>query len=58
MRNKMSIEKKLVKLPCNIIHNIISLMQQWKVLLPKEEQALVMGAAKRLKLKMGVPGVS
>jgi hypothetical protein len=54
----MSIEKKLVKLPCNIIHNIISLMQQWKVLLPKEEQALVMGAAKRLKLKMGVPGVS
>jgi hypothetical protein len=27
MRNKMSIEKKLVKLPCNIIDNIVSPME-------------------------------
>jgi hypothetical protein len=30
-------------------------MQQWKVLLLKEEQELVMGAAKRLNTKMGAP---
>jgi hypothetical protein len=55
MRNKMVIEKKLVKSAYNIIHNIISFMQQWRVLLPKEEQVLVMGAAKRLNMKVGVP---
>jgi hypothetical protein len=51
----MAIEKKLVKSAYNIIHNIISFMQQWRVLLPKEEQVLVMGAAKRLNMKVGVP---
>jgi hypothetical protein len=54
-QNRMAFEKKLVKLPHIIVHNIICLMQQWRVLLPKEEQELVTGVVKRLKMKMGVP---
>jgi hypothetical protein len=51
-RNKMAIEKKVVKSPRVLIFQVISLMQQWRILLLEPEQKLVQGAAKALKLKM------
>jgi hypothetical protein len=48
----MAIEKKVVKSPRMLIFQVISLMQQWRILLPKTEEKLVQDAAKALKLKM------
>jgi hypothetical protein len=49
----MAIEKKMVKSAQVIIFNVISLMQQWRVLLQDKEQKLVMVAIKMLKKKTG-----
>jgi hypothetical protein len=51
-RNKMARENNLIKSPRVLIFQVISLMQQWRILLPESEQKLVQGAAKALKLKM------
>jgi hypothetical protein len=48
----MAIEKKVVKSPFVLIFNIISLMQQWMILLPDEEQELVAMAVRRIKKAM------
>jgi hypothetical protein len=48
----MAIEKKVVKSPRMLIFQVISLIQQWRILLPKTEEKLVQDAAKALKLKM------
>jgi hypothetical protein len=49
---KWAIEKEVVKSPRVLIFQIISLMQQWRILLPESEQKVVQGAAEALKLKM------
>jgi hypothetical protein len=53
VRNKMGIEKELVRSPKVMIFNIISSKQQCGVLLPEEEQKMVQEATKRLQRKMG-----
>lgn len=51
-RNKMAIEKKLVSSPQVVICNVLSLVHQWKILLPDKEQKLVLAAAKELKKRV------
>jgi hypothetical protein len=52
VRNKMAVEKKLINSPDVIVYNIISLMQQWMMLLWDKEQGLVMMAAKMIRKKI------
>jgi hypothetical protein len=49
VRNKMTIEKKMVKSPNVIIFNILSFMQQWSALLATRDQELVSEAARRIR---------
>jgi hypothetical protein len=48
----MAVEKKLINSPDVIVYNIISLMQQWMMLLWDKEQGLVMMAAKMIRKKI------
>jgi hypothetical protein len=52
VRNKMAIEKVMIKSPRVLIFNIISLMQQWKEMLPEREKEWVANAMCRLKRRM------
>jgi hypothetical protein len=51
-RNKMAIEKKVVKSPRVLIFNVIAFMQQWMILAPEGERKLVEMAIKRIRRMM------
>jgi hypothetical protein len=48
--------KKVIKSPCVIVYNVISFMQQWRVLLSTEDQKLLLRVVKMFKTKMGISG--
>jgi DNA replication protein DnaC len=48
----MAIEKVMIKSPRVLIFNIISLMQQWKEMLPEREKEWVANAMCKLKRRM------
>jgi hypothetical protein len=50
--NKMTIEKKVIRSPKDVIYNIVLLMQQWEILLPDREQDLVGKISRKLKRKL------
>jgi hypothetical protein len=50
--NKMPIEKKIVTSPRMIVFNLISFLQQWKILLSEGEKKTVGWAIKKLKKKL------
>lgn len=50
-RNKMAIEKKLIKTPSEIIFKSLSFAQQWSVALREEDQVMVRSATERLRRK-------
>jgi hypothetical protein len=52
VRNKMAIEKLMIRSPRVLIFNIISLIQRWKEMLPVEEKEWVVNAICRLKRRM------
>jgi hypothetical protein len=52
VRNKMAIEKKLVRSPHEVIYSAISLMQQWRMLLPSKEQDLVKKVSRKIKINV------
>jgi hypothetical protein len=52
VRNKMTIEKKVIRSPKDVIYNIVLLMQQWEILLPDREQDLVGKISRKLKRKL------
>jgi hypothetical protein len=60
IRNKMAIEKVLIKSPQEAVFNIILLMQQWRRLLPVKDQELVRSVSRKLKTKLAslkcIPG--
>jgi hypothetical protein len=49
VRNKMAIEKQIVKSPKIIFFNIIIVMQQWIILLPAQERDMVAAIAEKIK---------
>jgi hypothetical protein len=52
VRNKMAIDKQIVKSPKIIFFNIISIMQRWSVLLPAHERDRVAATTEKIKKKV------
>jgi hypothetical protein len=58
-RNKMAIEKKLVKTPQEVLFKIVIFLQQWMMLLSGEEQEMITHVIKATRKKtMQLNGVS
>jgi hypothetical protein len=56
VRNKMAIEKQIVKSHKIIFFNIITVLQQWSVLLSAQEKDRVAGIAKNISKKLAAWG--
>jgi hypothetical protein len=52
VRNKMAIERKVVKTPQEVLYSAIFFMQSWKILLSNEEQEMVWGVTERFRWKL------